>query len=73
MIFRPSTFLFSLRANASHPPEARPGFDIRELLGSNRVRRRFAGATRMKNADWLDVVASPVDQTTTRPVATYME
>jgi hypothetical protein len=30
-------------------------------LGSNRVRRRFAADTRMKNADSLDVVASPVD------------
>ena len=28
-----------------------------ESLGSNRARRRFEADTRMKNADWLDVVA----------------
>jgi len=38
--------------------------NVQEFLGSNRVRRRFAAYTRMKNADWLDVVASPrLDET----------
>jgi hypothetical protein len=46
-----------LQASYSHPPEVWPGFNVRKLLGSNRVRRRFAADTRMKTADWLDVVA----------------
>jgi hypothetical protein len=63
---------FFFAGYASHPPEAYPSFDIRELLGSNRGRRRFAGDTRMKNADWLDVVAAP-DRITTRPRSDLME
>lgn len=32
--------------------------NVRQLLGSNRVSRRFAAYTRMKIADQLDVAAS---------------
>src|SRR5271165_5723740 len=45
-------------------------FEIRGALGSNRVRRRFGADTRMKNADWLDVIARG-DSIVTGPAATW--
>jgi hypothetical protein len=50
------TFLL-VRANPLIRSRCCRSFEVRELLGSNRVRRRFGADTRMKNADWLDVTA----------------
>ncbi len=43
-----------------------------ESLGSNRARRRFEADTRMKNADWLDVVARG-DSLVIGPAATWIQ
>jgi hypothetical protein len=50
------TFLL-VRANPLIRLRCCRDFEVRERLGSNRARRRFALDTRMKNADWLDVIA----------------
>jgi len=60
------TFLVC-RANAPHPLEALPDFDIRESLGPIVPRRKgLAAGTRMKIADLLDVAALR-DLARTRP------
>jgi len=38
--------------------EALTWFSHRDLLGSNRIRRRFGADTRIRNTVWLDVAAS---------------